>query len=118
MNTTADLNTITALRTIIAANGGKTNARFNFSVIPYDVAVGLIADRLVDTDGSVNGWEITPAGIALLAAAPPAPQKFGIVTVNGESRLVPCEADGTIRVNPEALRREFRIPAGTPIVIG
>ena len=117
MKTHADLNTITAMRTILAANGGKTNARFNFGAIPYDMAVSLIADRLVDTDGSVNGWEITPAGIALLADAP-ADQKFGLVTVNGQARLVPCEADGTIRVNPEALRREFGIPAGTPIVIG
>ena len=117
MNTPADLNTITALRTILAANGGKTNARFNFSAIPYDVAVSLIAERLVDTDGSVNGWEITPAGVALLAAAPPAPRKFGLVTVNGQARLVPCEEDGTIRVNQEALRREFGIPAGAPIVI-
>ena len=111
------LDTIAALRAILAANGGKTTARFNFSVIPYDIAVSLIADRLVDTDGSVNGWEITPAGIALLADAP-ADQKFGLVTVNGQARLVPCEADGTIRIRPEALRRIFGIPVSAPIVIG
>lgn len=115
MNSTTNAATVAALQTIVAAAG---NAKFRFDVIPYDMAVNLIADRLIDTDGSTDGWEITHAGMALLAAAPHAAPKFGLVTVNGETRLVPCEADGTIRLSADALRREFGIAANVPIVIG
>jgi len=39
----------------------------------------------------------------------PAPRKIGLVTVNGETKLVPCEADGTIRVCADDLRRTFGV---------
>jgi hypothetical protein len=46
------------------------------------------------------------------------PEKLGLVTVNGVTRLVACEPDGKIRVRLDALRRAFGVPDGAPLIIG
>jgi hypothetical protein len=44
--------------------------------------------------------------------------KTGLVTVNGEARLVPCAADGKVRMSVADIRRIWNIRAGETIRIG